>query len=704
MDQTAQTTSAQPDQVDQTATAKQQVVESLKNAKNVLVTLSTNPSVDELASALGLTALLAKLDKHVTAVFSGDVPPAMEFLDPEKVFENTVDSLRDFIIALDKEKADKLRYKVEDDVVKIFITPYKTTLKKEDFQFSQGDFNVDVVVALGVQKRDDLDRAITAHGRILHDATVLTINTTATSGLGAVDWTDAGASSIAEMLMSITESFGGGLLDEQISTAFLTGIVAATNRFSNEKTSPKVMTMSAQLMASGANQQLIATNLRREGMISESVRSKSDAATAHNDDGELTLEHEADKKPKQSDQAGDKKQQNQQPSKKQLGKKPSEAAKPAGEVSKPEPVEPASPEQPAVEIPLTPQGPALPELPKLDVTPAPVVSAPVQPVGDAPLPDLQQILAQTSNADDTDSTDQPAADPAAQDHKVIQPSPSADDQVAAVVTQQDDREETDKPMFGGTLNATTAEAEHQREAQLERESSENQTALSHDVTPPADMPAVDDSVEAARRAVEEAAGAAPFNPANQPLESIGAQPLPALPSDPALTPVDPTILNRQISGSSEQAAAAEEPDPMQAFMTPHVDSPAVPTDVSVPPSPFATDTSLPPLPPLPGTPAGPAMGDLPPLPPLPAASVDPSATFQPQVSPEFMQNMPQSQNSWTEAGEDVAAKQAEKDAARQEKIDAKGADYDAAVDQNLKLQGKAPINDDHSTFPLPPTS
>jgi hypothetical protein len=46
-----------------------------------------------------------------------------------------------------------------------------------------------------------------------------------------------------------------------MATAFLTGIVAETQRFSNKKTSPKVMTMAAQLMAAGANQQLIATKL-----------------------------------------------------------------------------------------------------------------------------------------------------------------------------------------------------------------------------------------------------------------------------------------------------------------------------------------------------------------------------------------------------------------------------------------------------------
>lgn len=242
---------------------KQQAVEHLKNANNVLVTVSTNPSVDQLAACIGLTLMMNKLDKHATAVFSGAIPSTIDFLQPEKTLEMNTDSLRDFIISLDKSKADKLRYKVEDDVVRIYITPYRTSISGDDLEFTQGDFNVDVVVALGVENRDHLDQAILDHGRILHDAVVIGVSCGSgqTVDVGSVNWHEDSASSLCEMLVSISESFKTGLLDSQISTAFLTGIVAETDRFSNDRTTPKVMTMSAQLMAAGANQQLIANQL-----------------------------------------------------------------------------------------------------------------------------------------------------------------------------------------------------------------------------------------------------------------------------------------------------------------------------------------------------------------------------------------------------------------------------------------------------------
>ena len=285
-------------------TQKQQIVERLKQANNILVTVKSNPTVDHLAACIGLTLALNKMGKHATAVFSGDIPSTIEFLQPEKTLEKNTDSLRDFIIALDKSKADKLRYKVEDKVVKIFITPYKTSISEKDLDFSQGDFNVDVVLGLGVHQQNDLDQAIVAHGRILHDATVISVTVEAGPNLGAINWTKPAASSLSELAVEIMDGLDKTLLDGQIATAVLTGIVAETDRFSNNRTSPQTMSISAELMAVGANQQLVATKLAEPPPPPPPVAEKpAEAATAaapkKPDDGTLEIEHDDETKPPQ---------------------------------------------------------------------------------------------------------------------------------------------------------------------------------------------------------------------------------------------------------------------------------------------------------------------------------------------------------------------------------------------------------------------
>lgn len=682
-----------------------QVVGAIQNGKNILVTVEASPTVDELASALGLTFLLGKLNKHATAVFSGKVPPAMEFLDPEKTFESTVDSLRDFIIALDKEKADKLRYKVEDDVVKVFITPYKTVISEKDLQFSQGDFNVDVVVALGVTKREALDKAITSHGRILHDASVITVNAGGkTSNLGSVDWNDSTASSTAEMMVALSEALGGNLLDNQISTAFLTGIVAETNRFSNEKTTPKVMSLSAQLMAAGANQQLIATNLRQEGMISEPVRKKS-TDQPHDDDGEMVLDHKEEKV--DSTAAGEQ----QEPEPKKTSAKPVRTKKVADAS---EPTEDPISEEKTSATKLEETLAKASEVSENSDTASDDQSSDNVASDDAPddtsdddssTPPTDSVEPPKDSSEQVTQTDRP---------KVIEPLPAAQNEEQSeplpAITPVPTHTLPDKPTFGGTLNATTAEAEEDRDEQQAREAEVNNVALSHDESE--DEAA---AVEAARQAVEDANTDQPFNPANQPLAAINSQPLPGV--DPTQAP--DTNVSAMQSSAVPATTAEPEPNPVDAFMQPHSDdtSPATslnaltPSTPVLPPSPGAlpaSDTGLPPLPALPGTPAADSNG-LPPLPPLPGqsaqgTSTDPAAQMQPQINPAFMQDMPQSQNPWSQAADDMSNDQAARDAARQEKMDQMTSQYDTAVDRNREIQGLPPLNNPNGSGlpPLPP--
>ncbi len=291
--------------------AKKQLADKLKSSNNVLVTVSNNPSVDQLAALLGLSLLLNKQGKHCAAVFSGEIPSTIEFLKPEDTIEKNTDSLRDFIIALDKSKADKLRYKVEDNVVRIFITPYRSSITQDDLEFSQGDFNVDSVVAIGVRDQNELDQSITAHGRILHDATVATINISGdNNGLGSINWSEPSASSLSELVAELAQAMGDDSFDEQIATALLTGIVAETNRFSNEKTSSQTMSISAALMSAGANQQLIATQLEEPADGPKQIDESGDDQGSSEDnkpakeDGTLEIDHESGTGPPDESSAG----------------------------------------------------------------------------------------------------------------------------------------------------------------------------------------------------------------------------------------------------------------------------------------------------------------------------------------------------------------------------------------------------------------
>ena len=127
----------------------------------------------------------------------------------------------------------------------------------------------------------------------MHDATVATINLSNEAGLGTINWNEENASSLCELVTELVQAMDESLIDGQIATSLLTGIVAETARFSNDKTSSHTMSASAALMTAGANQQLIATQLEQgEQPETDDEPAAGDAVVAN--DGTLEIDHTND--------------------------------------------------------------------------------------------------------------------------------------------------------------------------------------------------------------------------------------------------------------------------------------------------------------------------------------------------------------------------------------------------------------------------
>lgn len=587
---------------------KQQIVDNIQNVDTILVTVGSNPSVDELSAALGLTMYLNDLGKHATAVVSGAIPPAINFLEPEKTFEPTIDSLRDFVIALDKDKADHLRYKVEGDVVKIFITPYRTVITSKDLEYSQGDYNVEMVIALGVTDQDHLDKALAAHGKIFHDAIVATIGL-APSTLGTIDWVEETASSLSELATSLAGSFQDPEkpMTSQVASALLTGIVAATDHFSNDKTTSQTMSISAVLMAAGANQQLIASKLREGAKLplqddgkKRSISKSTDKAAEEQPkrrDGGLSIAHRGSSEDTGKDSSDSNKEQSpKQETKSQPDKKPQQSQDAASTLEAV--LEKTRPNQDkadkSADSAKTPEDELSEQLAAVvPPTPAPVAA-----------PNLDELV-------DT------------------QPSLEVSESKSAL----DLAGNPDEPSLGGTLNATTEQAaQDKRNADADR----NKTILSHgtgqyvgDETPTFDSPL-------------NGAGQTGEQPSIDPFANLSAA-SPVAPVEP-LAPPTPTgtlaDIDQQSRGTAtnvpEQSTAAL--DAVNAVVNAAPDpAPFDPMAAIAQAAPAPADASgVPGAPMTPPPPPMPDFSQLPPLPPppvFPQNDVPPSAPQMPPMQP-----------------------------------------------------------------------
>jgi len=125
-----------------------------------------------------------------------------------------------------------------------------------------------LLIAIGVKKKEDIDKAAYAHGKILHSATIATINLGTASSFGTINFASH-TGSYSEIVADMIERLGEKLFSKAIATALLTGIVIETGQFSNSKTTPATMSMASKLLASGADQQLIVKEISSGGTVAE---------------------------------------------------------------------------------------------------------------------------------------------------------------------------------------------------------------------------------------------------------------------------------------------------------------------------------------------------------------------------------------------------------------------------------------------------
>ncbi|MBF1037644.1 MAG: hypothetical protein HXL09_02975 [Candidatus Nanosynbacter sp.] len=95
----------------------------------------------------------------------------------------------------------------------------------------------------------------------MHDAMAINITSSVPGRFADLEWSDPSKSSVCEMVYDLLGELEIDNTPQEVATALLTGILSATERFSNNRTKPTTMAVASKLMEAGADQQLISSNI-----------------------------------------------------------------------------------------------------------------------------------------------------------------------------------------------------------------------------------------------------------------------------------------------------------------------------------------------------------------------------------------------------------------------------------------------------------
>lgn len=250
-------------------TPKQQLIDLIKRSEQILICTHENPDGDALGSSLALQHVLDRLGKHATVVASGKKETALNYLNnfASILDETNIKSEPEFLIVLDESstKAKNVEVRrVDNNHIALVVTTEQGSFTPEQVKFEPGKYSYDLIIALDCANKEQLGALYQQHERLFQNVpTVVIDHHLGHQPFGTVDYVEEKAAATAEILVSIIEALGQNngrsvnLIDQHVATCLLTGLITDTGSFQNSNTTPKSLTVAAQMLASEADHRTI---------------------------------------------------------------------------------------------------------------------------------------------------------------------------------------------------------------------------------------------------------------------------------------------------------------------------------------------------------------------------------------------------------------------------------------------------------------
>lgn len=244
---------------------KDQAKDLLRNAKKILIAPSSPMDGDSVGSSLALMAVLRKMGKEVTVVGYDKMPESLKFLPYVSQIQTELPVARDFVISVGTTGAevDHLKYEVgENGRLNIILTPKTGRFNPADIQFVTEEPDFDLLVTVDTGDLVQLGKLYELHKDLFSKIPVLNIDHHASNGkFGSHNYLEYGFAAttqmITPMIMDFEKERNEELIDEDVATLLLVGIITDTGSFQHSNTTPEAFEVAADLLDRGARQQEI---------------------------------------------------------------------------------------------------------------------------------------------------------------------------------------------------------------------------------------------------------------------------------------------------------------------------------------------------------------------------------------------------------------------------------------------------------------
>lgn len=241
----------------------QQLAEIIKLNQSFAIVLKEQWTTDDLATAVAWQLFLKGKNKNSTIFCSGKKPDErFNFLNISDIKQQLLGKKYQIKIDVSQSGVNELSYSVEDNTLKIFITPNKGLISDKDIKLQSTNPTIDAVICIGMEEHNNAGKLFADQSEIFYNLPLINIDHQPENiRYGTINLIDITACSNCEISYEIITKIEQGELSNEIATALLTGIIDSTQSFLRGKVSPKSFKIAGHLLELGAKRDKIVGHL-----------------------------------------------------------------------------------------------------------------------------------------------------------------------------------------------------------------------------------------------------------------------------------------------------------------------------------------------------------------------------------------------------------------------------------------------------------
>ncbi len=232
-----------------------QLQQPLVEAKNILILITADPSLDYVASGLALYLSLKKQDKNVAIGCPSEMTVAFNrLIGIDKVSSQIGNRNLVISFAYVKDSIEKVSYNIEDDKFNLVVEPKANfpPLDIDKVNYSYSGVDADLVFVVGASKLEDLGKLYETNKKLFNEKLVVNIDSKFNNTkFGKINFHDSKRASCSEIIVELLKKLNLPL-DKDIATNLYGGIKTSTSNFQAPNVNASTFEAAAWCLQNGA--------------------------------------------------------------------------------------------------------------------------------------------------------------------------------------------------------------------------------------------------------------------------------------------------------------------------------------------------------------------------------------------------------------------------------------------------------------------